>query len=259
MRSKMLPMVIIFVFSAFSAAMAQEDWKTKNFDRWDKKDVETILNNSSWVKNQEVRLQYEGILGSVAGATIADATTIPNAVTTATTGQVQPAVDFTFTLRLRSSMAIRLALVRKMQLENNPEKMSNAEFEIYKKKLVGLYECPACANNYVLTLTSSSKENKNFDAVYASFSRAQLNDIKRYIYLQNERGEKRELVNFVAPKAPGEEAVFFFPRLDEKGNPLFTTKSKQLIFNVTNNQVNTVTNFKVEIAPLIVGGDKVDF
>lgn len=257
---------MIFVFASIS--FAQEDWKAKDFDKWDAKDVETILNKSAWVKNQEVRLQYSPSQTVAAGSFLPGVSGVAgdrsgNAAArsgqnTVSQGSIAPSVDFTFTLRLRSSMAIRLALIRKAQLETNLEKISKEERELYNKRQVGLYECPACSENYVLTFTSKSKENKNYDAVFSAFANARLDELKTYIYLQNERGEKRELVHFTPPKAPGDEALFFFKRFDEKGNLLFTKDSKYLIFNATKNEVNTVTNFKIEIAPLIVG-EKVDF
>ncbi len=237
-------------------ASAQKDWQTKNFEQWTKADVEEILNNSSWVSKQEVRLNYDPTSVSAAGSVTPNiGLNNPRVIQQ---GAIAPAVDFTFTLRLRSSMAIRLALIRRDQLETDLKKLTDKEFENYKARQKGLYECVGCVDNYVLTLSSASRENKNYDAVYTSFSRALFDQIKQYIYLQNEKGEKRELVNFVPPKAPGDEVVFFFRRNDDKGNPLFTKNSKQIIFNTTNNQVSTATNFKIAVQPIKIG-DKVDF
>lgn len=250
-----------------AASLGQENWKTKNFDQWTKADVERILNDSAWVQKREVRLQYSPTSNVAAGSFLPGVASAGGfsgnassrvAGNTVKQGNIQPAVDFTFALRLRSSMAVRLALVRQMQLATDTEKLSETDFEEYKKKLTGLYQCPACADNYVIALTSSSKENKNYDAVYTAFSGARIEELKTYIFLKNERGEKRELVHFTPPKAPGDEAIFFFRRLDEKGKPLFTKNSKSIIFNTTKNEVNSVTNFKLNVAPLVVG-EKVDF
>jgi hypothetical protein len=41
---------------------------------------------------------------------------------------------------------------------------------------------------------------------------------------------RRELVHFIAPKHDGDEAIFFFPRLDDQKRPLLTPESKKLIF-----------------------------
>lgn len=259
---------LILVCAAASVASAQDDWKSKNFDDWTKADVSKILNDSAWVKNQEVRMQYGGRPSAVAGAVTpkvaaaGGATSAAGAaistVNTVNQGGIQPAIDFTFTLRLRSSMAIRLALIKKNQLETDLEKLSKKELELYDQRQVGLYQCPACEQNYVLTLTASSRENRNFDPVFTAFGNAQIEELKKYIYLLNDRGEKRRLVHFTAPKAPGDEAVFFFERLNGKNAPLFTKDSKHLIFNVTRNEVNTAANFKIDIAPIVVG-EKVDF
>ncbi len=256
----------MILLAAAVGVLGQTDWKSKNFDQWDKKDVEKILNDSEFAKSHEVRLQYEatqvaaagsvtpgvlagGISGTGAGRGVAN---------TISQGAIAPPISFIFTLRMRSSLAIRLAMIRKNELETDVEKMSPEEFEAFKKRQIGLFDCPACADNYVLTMTSYSRENKNFDAVYSAFSNARIDDLKGYIFLVNDKGEKRELANFVPPKRAGEEAIFFFPRLDENKQPLFTTASKYLIFNVTKNDVNAVTNFKVDIQPMIVG-DHVEF
>lgn len=250
------------------SAFAQNDWKSKNFDNWTKDDVNAILNESAWVKSQEVRIQYGGRPSAVAGAVTPKVASAGGATSsggaaislanTINQGGVQPAVDFTFTLRLRSSMAIRLALIRKNQLETDLEKMSKQEIELYDQRQTGLYQCPACDQNYVLTLSSSSRENRNFDPVFTAFGNAKFEELKKYIYLLNDRGEKRRLVHFNPPKAPGDEAIFFFARSDDKGTPLYTKDSKHLIFNITKNEINTATNFKLDIAPIVVG-DRVDF
>ncbi len=252
--------LILSLFLLFvSSLAAQEDWKTKDFDKWDKQDVEAILNNSAWVKNQEVRLHLEASPQVSAREVQQNISAAPTAAReTVGTGTLTPGIDFTFTLRLRSSLAIRLALIRKNQLETNVEKLSAKDLELFNQRQKGLYECPACAENYVVTVSSKSRENKGADAIFTTFANARFEDIKRYIYLQNDKGEKRELVHYTPPKVPGDEAVFFFKRFDDKNNLLFTKDSKYLILNLTNNQVNTATNFKIAIAPLIIG-DKVEF
>jgi hypothetical protein len=266
-RLKLVLIASVILSIAFSAE-AQETWKTKDFDKWDAKDVETILNKSAWVRNNEVRIRRETTNQSVAGSFIpavvstggsnSTGDAARTSVNTLNQGALQPAVDFTFTMRLRSSMAIRLALIRKNQLETDVSKLSEKDRAAFNQRQRGLYDCPGCIDHYVVTLTSKSKEGANIDAVYTTFGNAKIDEIKRYIYLQNENGEKRELVNFVAPKAPHEEAIFYFSRLDKDGNLLFTKENKHLILNFANNEVNSIVNFRFDIAPLVVG-DRVDF
>lgn len=240
---------VLFIFSA-NTLIAQELWQ-KSAREWSSKDVEKILNDSPWAISQEVRIRYRGGLRQVAGT---GNIVLGDMVESGT----EPPTDFTFTLRLRSGTPIRLALVRQKEIEENFDKLKGKERTEFIEKYRGLVECPACAQNYVLALTSKSKSNPGADAVYTAFGGARLADLQRYIFLQNDNGEKRKLAHFAPPKAPGEEAIFFFPRFDEKGRALFTTENEYLIFNITKDEVNVATNFKVRLKPLY-NGNAVDF
>lgn len=239
-----------------SPALAQDFWMTRSFARWNEAEVDKMLTASPWAVGQKVRVQVPGRVNAVAGSVVSNVSLAPSISNSVDNASTAPAIDYTFTLRLRSAVPIRQAIVRRNALAFKESKKS--ELEQFEKRQKGLLECPACRDNYVLSLSAESSENKNFDPVYALFGTARLDDLKRYIVLKNEKGEKRELVFFTPPKIAGEEAVFFFPRLDETGNPLFTAENKELIFNITNNQVSLAANFKVEIAPMLIDG-KVEF
>ena len=246
---KALFLFLIFTFTTL-ALHAQELWQ-KPASEWSKEDVEKILNKSPWSISQELRIRYQGGLRSVAGS---GNIIFGDLVESGT----EPPTDFTFTLRLRSGTPIRLALVRQKEIEEDFSKLKGEARSAFIQKYRGLVECPACTENYVLTLSSKSKSNPGADAVYTAFGGAKLADLQRYIYLQNDKGEKRQLVYFVPPKAPGEEAVFFFPRFDDKRKLLFSTENKYLVFNLTKDEVNITTNFKVQLKPLF-NGNAVDF
>lgn len=238
-----------------------QEWLGKPFKQWSKAEAEKVLNESPWVRNQEVLIRHAGRSTSVAGGTnpaAGQGGLLRSEGNTATVGGARAPVDFTFTLRLRSALPIREALVRLKQIDAHYDQLSEKDRAAVDARLKGLLDCPACADNYVLTLSSRSKEEPGADASYTAFAAAKVDDIKRYITIANERGEERPLVHFVPPRVPGDEATFFFPRLDEKGVPLFTAASKELLFNITNNEVNMITNFKVDLSKLVVNG-KLEF
>jgi hypothetical protein len=216
---------IIAILLLAITVFAQNDWKTKDFDKWDAKDVETILNKSDWAMKQ---------------------------------GFKSGSAEITLTLRLRSSMAIRLALVRQLQLEMDKLNLSAPEKEAYLKKQNGIYTCPACTDNFVLTISSVSTETKQYDHIYNYYRTTTLEQLKNRIYLQNDKGEKRELVHFIAPKSPGDDAQFFFRRFDDKGNVFLPTTGKFFLFRLEPDDVNSSMNFKIETKRIIVG-EKVDF
>jgi len=224
---------LIFILFLSVAAAAQDFWMTKSFIRWDKNEIEKMLGDSPWAQSQKVRVQIEGRTNAAAGSVVGNVSIAPTITTTVSNTTTAPSIDYTFTLRLRSAVPIRQALIRKNQL--GKQKLDKKELEQFEKRQNGILECPACQDNYILTLSAKSNENKNYDPIFEFFGKARFEDLKRYIILQNDHGEKRELVHFTPPKIAGDEAIFFFPRYDEKGNPLFKAESKELIFNVTNN------------------------
>jgi hypothetical protein len=234
----------------------QAGWQQKPYTQWSKSEAESILNDSPWASKQEVRVQFDKhsqkAAGSYSGVSSASAAQAQTEVST------DVPVDFQFTLRLRSALPVRQALVRLKQLNTDLEKLSAKDLATFDTQVKGLRECPACADNYVVTLSSKSSNSPGADAVYSSFKGGRLADLQRYVYIANERGERRQLVHFVAPKAPGEEAIFFFPRLDDKGAPLLTPESKELLINVSDKQVNSVTNFKMDVSKMVMNG-KVEF
>jgi hypothetical protein len=243
-----------------NTASAQADWTRKNFTQWNRKDVERVMNDSAWTVTQEVRLNRDRVVQMVAGAPstntgIGGPALVRTDQTTAAVGGAQAPLDFTFRLRLRSGLPIRAALLREKQLEANYDQMSPNEKAGFDAKWNGILQCPACANNYVLTLGSSSKEQPGADAIYSVFKGARLADLQRYVYIANEHGERRPLVHFVPPRVPGDEAVFYFARFDEKGAPLFSAKSKELLFNLTNTQVSLVANFRIDLSRLFIDGE----
>jgi len=164
--------------------------------------------------------------------------------TLAGTGQAQTEVstdlpvDFIFTVRLRSALPVRQALARLKQLDSDSHKLNNKDAASFDTVIKGLLECPACADNYVVTLSSKSANQPGADAVYTAFKGGQLSDIQRYIFIANDRGERRQLIHFVAP--------------------LLTPESKELLINLSDKQVNSVSNFKIDVSKLVVNG-KVEF
>jgi hypothetical protein len=240
-------------------ARAQDPVLAKPFEQWKKEDAKRILTDSPWAIMQEVRIKYAGESRLVAGGPLpTSGTTNRTDQNTISSGGAQAPVDFQFTLRLRSAKPVRQALVRLKQIEARYDEFTDKERVAFDAKTKGLLECPACVENYVLTLSSKSAQSPGADAVYSVFTGGRFEDLKRYIYIANERGDRRSLVHFVPPKVPGDEATFFFSRLDESGAPLLTPASKELVFNVTNTEINIVANFKLDVSKLVMNG-KVEF
>jgi hypothetical protein len=149
--------VVLVAVASGPAGLAQDDWSKKPFNRWTKAEAEKVLNDSPWARPQTVKISVASRSRRVAGAPVDTSGGSP-AIASADLGGAEAPVDFTFTLRLRSSRRVREALVRLKQIEASYDKMSaaeQAEFDA-QPKIKGLLECPACAENYVLTLSARS-------------------------------------------------------------------------------------------------------
>jgi hypothetical protein len=261
MKLLSLALIAIAVSTSTSRIYPQEVRPLKPFQEWTKKEAEGVLEESPWAPKQEVRIRYASTARRIAGGAVPSTSEGAITDTTSTSGEMGGAeapVDFVFTLRLRSAVIVRRALVRLKQLEANYNQMSKVERDAFDAKLKGLLECPACEQNYVVTLSSKSKQRPGADAIFTAFKGGRLADLQRYIFISNSRGERRDLVHFVPPRAPGDEAVFYFQRFDEKGEALLTPADTELITNFTNNDINMNTNFRIDVSKLLVNG-QVDF
>ena len=261
MKVPVLALLAVTIQASTLLAFAQVGQASKTYQQWSKKEAAKVLEEPPWTLKQEVRLRYADAARRIAGGTVpseSEGGIADTASTKAEMGGAEAPVDFQFTLRLRSALTVRQALVRRKQLEVNYDQMSPKDRAAFDNKYKGLLECPACEQNYVLTLSSESKQRPGADAIFTVFKGGRLADLQRYIYIANSRGERRNLIHFVAPKAPGDEAVFYFPRFNDKGEPLLTNTDTELVTNFTNNDVNMNTNFKVNVSKLIVNG-QVDF
>ena len=219
---------LALVLTCSTVARAQDSFMGKPYTEWSKSEANKVLNDSPWVKTQEVRIPQGG---------------------------ANAPLDFKYTLRLRSALPIRQALVRLRQLEAKYDKMSAADKAAFDEKVKGLLECPACADNYVISLSSKSESYPNADAVFDVLKTATLPALQKYVYLANDTDARRTLVHFTAPKAAGGEAMFFFPRLDEQGQPLFSPTSKKLLFRMSDRNAGASTNFEFDISKIVVNSN----
>ncbi|HVF88672.1 MAG TPA: hypothetical protein VNH22_01320 [Blastocatellia bacterium] len=206
-------------------APAQEVWAGKPYSQWTKGDTSAVLSQSPWVKTQEIRL---------------------------TQGRANAPRDSKITLRLRSALPIRQALVRQKQLDAKYDKMNEADRAAFDAKTKGLMDCPACADNYVVTLSAKSENDPGYDVVFELLKGATLAALQKYVYLSNDRGERRPLIHFVAPKSGGEEAMFFFPRLDDSGKPLLAPRDKRLLFRFSDSNVSATVNFEFDVSKIVL-------
>ena len=228
------------VFLVAHVAFAQDGWKSKPYQQWTKQDVVKLGTDSPWAQVRHADVSVGGFGGE------------PGAYMRAVT------------IQLRSALPIRQALVRVKQLEAKYDAMNERQRAEFDAKTREMLDCPVCADKYVVALGPPVTTGPGVNALEALRS-ANLGLLQEIVYISNERGERRKLVHFNGPRFVGDEALFFFPRLDEQGRPLLTPENKKLFFFFDSQGLRTgygiaviPKRFEFNVSRLIVNG-KVEF
>ena len=218
-----------FALVLFAAAVhcAQGSvWEDKPYGEWSKEDIVKIISESPWAK--------------VVGASDTNG-------------------SFSYvTIRLRSALPIRQALVRLKQIDSKYEKMSEKKREEFDRMMEGALVCPACDDNYVVSIGPPISYRELKSGIFA-LRNIRLESLLGKVYLSNDKGEKREIVHFVDPKSNDGEATLFFPRWNEKGEPLLTADSQALtlIFEIKGSQYSGTAlpiSTKFDVRPMRLEG-----
>ncbi len=259
------PLISFFVASGllaasllcFSAAAAarQSELPEKSFDQWSKDEAIRLLTNSPWAQTKEERRPAPDARSrTVAGQNINGVETT-TADRRANLGGANIPLDLKYTLRLRSAIPLRRATLRLKQLDAKYDRMNQKARAEFDAKNKGVLECPACAQNYVITMSAKSENYPYIDPVYEVLKTASQPAIKPYIYITNDRGERRELIHFTPPRAAGDEAYFFFPRFDQTGDrPFILPSDKRFRFHLSDGSAGSLVNFEFDVSQLLLDG-----
>lgn len=221
---KLKPLLVcaLAAFCTLPPAFGQKIWEKKPYSEWSMSEAIRVLDDSPWAQTQIERGE----------------------------------ADFTVTVRLRSALTVRQALIRRRQLLLNYERFPPAEKARFDADAKLFLDCADCAQYYIVTLDSPSN-NPSPLRVLKDLS---LDDLKPNVSLVSDKGERRELVGFVPPKGEGKEALFLFRRFDDRGRPLLTSDSKRFSFKIEarvfeGKALVPVKKFTFEVPKLLRAGE----
>lgn len=189
---------LLFLLAGIAAG--QDFWMQRSYTRWTKDEIVRIISDSPWAQVRELE------------ANSVDSTAVPMV-----------------TIRLRSAVPIRQALVRLKQIEAGYDRFDPGKKAEFDLKYQGTLDCPACQDNYVVTISPPISNRRVANGVYG-LKAATMKLLQGKVYLISDTGEKRELVHFIAPKSDDDEATFFFPRRDAAGKPLLSGGNARFTF-----------------------------
>jgi hypothetical protein len=243
---------------AVSSSFAQKTAE-KPYDKWSKEEAMRVLSDSSWAKT------YQSTAGSASASAIQSAREQNQSVNSGGSNPRSVARNFgppPVVLRLHSALPIRQALIRMQQLTAGYNKMDEKQKSQFDDSAKTFLACAICQNYYVVTLTQFPDPSGQ-SIEEGIFQRMALKDLKGNVWLENENGEKRELIQFTPPKGRGDSAVFFFARKDDKDSQFLTTQNKELKFVFKNDFLNSSNpyaglvprNFEFKVSKLMLNGN----
>ena len=233
--------IFILTLTLVQSIFSQKAWE-KDWQKWDQKDAQKVLNESPWVFSYtdiDISLLTTGINKNSPSLNVAS----PYIV-----------------LRWYSALTTQKAMLRLNQISQKYDSMTEKQKLEFDEK--NSLNCGNCKNYYVLFLMQPAAPNTP-NLIGQRFKSLKFEDLKNNVYLTNDKGEKRELAQFVAPKDDTGFAVFYFERLNADKKPLIISESKKVNVIMELNSISNPIHYlqkKVEfnVQKMIINGE-IDF
>lgn len=251
-------LLFICVCCLTGSISAQKMWE-KPAEKWNNDDALKIVTSSPWAQTFQ---STEGSARVASQQILGQSPTVGGNNPRSYERNFGPAP---VVIRLHSAMPIRQAINRGRQIAAGYDKMDDKKKADFNASSRGFLDCAICQSYYVVSITKfpDSKSQSVEEGIFQKFT---MKELKNNVWLINDKGEKRELVQFTPPKGPGDSAYFFFARKDDNGNTFLSTDNKgfKFVFSndffVSNNQYAGLVprNFEFNISKMIIG-EKIEF
>lgn len=223
-----------FFFSAVGATLlvtglllAKDVWK-ESYTQWDRKDVQKVLNDSPWAE-QYVRARKIGGKGSGIGG--------------------EKELFDTVTIRFFTSLPVRHAYYRLIQLVNGYDQFNDEQKELFGQKFSAILRLDT--RERIIVAMDFSSNDREFNLRMDRFLNTTTGELfKQNATLISDRMGRVELAEYFPPSPDGTGAKFVFPRqidgkptvsredkevkieliLPEMGRVLITKKVKEMVY-----------------------------
>jgi hypothetical protein len=234
----------------------------KPFQKWSKAEATKLLTDSPWVRTYQSSAGIAAASQEQIRREQADQRLYRDTYGGSSTRTSAPVP---VVMRLHSGLPVRQAIVRLRQIQAGYDKMDETQRTEFDRTTAGMLNCAICQKFYVITMTRFLDSSKQ-SIEEGVFQRMGFEQLKGNMWLLNEKGERRELVQFNPPKNASDMTVLYFARLDDKGNPFLTAESKKFQFVFDGAFLNSANPYaawlprhlEFDVSKLIVG-DKIEF
>jgi len=213
--------VLVFALVTTLPVFGQK-YLQKSYKEWTKDEAMKVISDYPWAN------QYQSERGLDANAKLRQAREQSDTRLTGLERGNEGAqgIPVPIVVRLFSAMPIRQAMVRLQQIDAGYDKMNSDDKAKFDSGKAGFLECKICKDYYVVTLTKFKDSSTN--VTNGLFQTLKAADLKGKVWLENDKGERREFTEFTPPKNETDQAIFFFKRTDDAGQPFFTANDKMI-------------------------------
>jgi len=200
-----VPGILLLLFGVTNL-YAQEFWD-EPYEKWNAKYVSRMINDSPWSQNQTLSTPLAGKDSGLQG---------------------EKEIYNKFTVRFFSSLPVRQAYVRMMQLMNKYDEMAPAqrtEFDTRFKRALTL----DVSDRVIVSVDFSSNDPDANRDMKQYLATARTETIKQNVYLIGEHAGRVTLKEYFPPSSDGTGAKFVFPRT-QNGKPVIAAGDKEARF-----------------------------
>lgn len=231
-RSVIFCIVVIAGVGALYARKNKEDWLDKTFNKWNEKQVRTVLQDSPWSRHKDYKGQVGkySSTGQLSGAEHGE----DGGAVGAGGGTLGVDVPtFTFTATFFTSLPVREAYVRMFQIENHYDSMSAAKQQAFNQsQVVNSLLHGDVSQEVIVNLTYHTNDPNAVRDMNQWFNTQTADTLNQNAYLYTPAGQI-SLEKYEPPSAThGMGARFIFPR-QFKGEPILSSASGRLRFQLS--------------------------
>jgi len=213
MKSKTISVLSALLLLS-SLAVAKEWWEKKSYDKWSKKDVNRMLDESPWGKIHTVTIMNPATEG--ASRSFEDLGR----------GDLEREKHSRFHLRFLTAKPVRMAFVRNI--------MMNAKGEVNREMLEKYVE--QANDDYIIVAMQVStipEGSSTFQGYMAALNHLRVPDLVNNTALSTDSGKRVYVSHYEPPGRDGLGAKFIFKRRLPNGSPLISGDDKEIRFETT--------------------------
>ncbi len=238
---------LLFVILASLLAAATVVQDKDLWPKWDKRQVDKMLNSSAWGQTQTdtdtSEMTYSptanGGVSSV-GQSAASRTSIASGAGVqgdrADRGASNQAMTVNYHVRFLSARPIRQAIARMVELQEKDQKSVRDQLGPFVQRDFSDY--------IVVAVTFDASDQRFAGPVLQAFGSANAGTLKNQTYLERSDGKRLFLIDYKPPINDGLGAKFVFPRQVD-GQPFLTETGDVRFFSKVNDKITVNTKYKL--------------